>query len=65
MSIRVLNVVIAIALAALVSIADRISAALPNIKAGSLRIWGEWFGKPYDNFHTIKTERLPVRPRRR
>jgi hypothetical protein len=27
---------------------------LPNVKAGSLRMWGEWFGKPYDNFHTIK-----------
>jgi hypothetical protein len=36
------------------SIADRISSALPNVKAGSLRTWGEWFGKPHDNFHTIK-----------
>jgi hypothetical protein len=36
------------------SIADRISSALPNVKAGSLRMWGEWFGKPHDNFHTIK-----------
>src|ERR1700676_1853862 len=35
------------------SIADRINAALPNVKAGSLRMWGEWFGKPYDNFHSI------------
>jgi hypothetical protein len=34
-------------------IADRINAALPNAKAGSLRMWGEWFGKPYDNFHSI------------
>lgn len=34
-------------------IADRINAALPNVKAGSLRMWGEWFGKPYDNLHSI------------
>lgn len=24
-----------------------------NIKAGTLRFWGEWFGKPYDNYHRI------------
>lgn len=23
------------------------------VKAGSLRFWGEWFGKPYDNYHRI------------
>ena len=34
-------------------IADRIRNALPNVKRGSLRIWGEWFGRPYDNFHTL------------
>jgi hypothetical protein len=36
------------------SIADRINATLPNVKAGSLRMWGEWFGRPHDNFHTMK-----------
>ena len=28
--------------------------ALPRVKSGSLRIWGEWFGKPYDNHHVLK-----------
>lgn len=35
------------------SITDQIIAALPTVKAGSLRMWGEWFGKPYDNVHSI------------
>jgi len=35
-------------------IADRIIATLPDVKAGSLRMWGVWFGKPYDNVHTIR-----------
>jgi|SRR5580693_86598 hypothetical protein len=36
--------------------AEQIHKALPKVKAGTLRIWGEWFGsKPYDNWHTIKT----------
>ena len=35
--------------------AEQIHRALPKVKAGSLRIWGEWFGPPYDNWHTIKT----------
>jgi hypothetical protein len=30
-----------------------IQSALPNIKAGSLRMWGEWFGKPYASSHRI------------
>ena len=34
------------------TIAETINAALPDVKAGSLRMWGEWFGKPYDNIHT-------------
>jgi len=34
------------------TVAETINAALPDVKAGSLRIWGEWFGKPYDNIHT-------------
>lgn len=35
-------------------IASRINATLPNVKAGSLRMWGEWFGRPHDNFHMMK-----------
>lgn len=26
-----------------------------KFKGGSLRIFGDWFGRPYDNFHTPKT----------
>ncbi len=33
-------------------ISERINAT-PTLKAGSLRFWGDWFGKPYDNCHTI------------
>jgi hypothetical protein len=33
--------------------AQRISAQLPLVKGGTLRIWGEWFGRPYDNIHRI------------
>jgi hypothetical protein len=36
---------------------DRIAALirgqLPNVKSGSLRIWGQWFGRPYDNLLSI------------
>jgi hypothetical protein len=31
----------------------RIRRALPNIRIGSLRFWGAWFGRPYDAFHRI------------
>lgn len=34
-------------------LAAEIVAALPGIKSGTLRIWGQWFGRPYDNFHTL------------
>ncbi|WP_158928068.1 hypothetical protein [Acidisphaera sp. S103] len=33
--------------------ANRLSRQLPHVKRGTLRIWGEWFGRPYDNIHTI------------
>jgi len=33
--------------------AERIDALLPIIKSGTLRIWGEWFGRPHDNIHNI------------
>lgn len=25
-----------------------------KIKGGSVCIWGEWFGRPHDNFHRVK-----------
>ena len=28
-----------------------------QINGGSLCIWGEWFGRPYDNFHRVKSVR--------
>jgi hypothetical protein len=34
-------------------IAARIAGALPSLKTGTLRFWGEWFGRPYDNNHKI------------
>jgi len=30
-------------------ICSEIQKTLPNIKPGTLRFWGMWFGKPYDN----------------
>jgi len=33
--------------------AAHINCCLPNVKAGALCFWGEWFGRPYDNFHQI------------
>lgn len=34
-------------------IAASINASLPRLKAGSLKFWGQWFGRPYDNLHRI------------
>lgn len=34
-------------------ITQSINKALPRIKRGTLRFWGEWFGRPYDNCHTL------------
>jgi len=34
-------------------IAGVIKDKLPEIKAGSLRFWGSWFGRPYDNLHRL------------
>jgi hypothetical protein len=34
-------------------LAALISGALPRVKRGSLRIWGSWFGRPFDNCHQI------------
>jgi hypothetical protein len=27
--------------------------AQAGLKSGCLRFWGDWFGKPYDNVHTV------------
>jgi hypothetical protein len=35
------------------SIAARLRALLPCAKSGTLRFWGEWFGRPHDNVHRI------------
>jgi hypothetical protein len=34
-------------------LAADISRMLPNVKSGSLRFWGEWFGRPFDNGHLV------------
>jgi hypothetical protein len=34
-------------------IASVIRKALPNVKGGTLRFWGSWFGRPMDNFHQV------------
>ena len=31
----------------------RIQELLPSLKTGSVRMWGVWFGKPYDSIHRI------------
>lgn len=33
--------------------ADAINKLLPNIKVGTLRFFGVWFGRPYDNWHRV------------
>jgi hypothetical protein len=33
--------------------AAQLTAQLPDVVIGSLRFWGQWFGKPYDNVHRI------------
>jgi hypothetical protein len=35
------------------SFASEINGKLPDLKIGSLRFWGHWFGRPYDAFHRI------------
>jgi hypothetical protein len=36
-------------------IVGRIQRVIPNVPSGALRFWGEWFGRPYDNIHTLLT----------
>jgi hypothetical protein len=33
--------------------AELIKQKLPDIEPGSPRIWGEWFGLPYDGWHAL------------
>jgi hypothetical protein len=35
------------------SFASEVQRQLPQVKSGSLRIWGGWFGGGRDNFHRI------------
>jgi hypothetical protein len=32
---------------------DLIRASSPRVKSGTLRFWGDWFGRPYDNIHHL------------
>jgi hypothetical protein len=34
-------------------ITQKINNLIPKIKYGTLRFYGEWFGRPMDNFHQI------------
>ena len=35
------------------AICERLTALIPRAKAGTLRFWGQWFGRPMDNLHRI------------
>ena len=37
----------------LAKLVDTVNAELSSLESGTLRIWGNWFGRPYDNCHTI------------
>ena len=34
-------------------IAGRLERMLPHVRSGTLRFWGQWFGRPHDNRHRI------------
>lgn len=34
-------------------IVEQLRSNLSEVKGGSLRIWGQWFGRPMDNCHTL------------
>lgn len=36
-------------------IAKHIINLLPNVKRGTLRFFGDWFGRPYDNYHILES----------
>jgi hypothetical protein len=35
------------------AICEQLTRTLPDAKAGTLRFWGQWFGRPMDNVHHI------------
>ena len=36
----------------------QVNDALPEIKSGTLRLYGEWFGRPFDNLHSVTGARV-------
>jgi hypothetical protein len=36
-------------------IAEHIQQHLPYVKSGTLKFFGQWFGRPYDNVHEIES----------
>lgn len=34
-------------------ISTKINELVPNARSGTIRFFGEWFGRPYDNQHEI------------
>ena len=34
-------------------VAQVIQKSLPRLKSGTLRFWGQWFGRPSDNIHRV------------
>jgi hypothetical protein len=37
-------------------LAAEISTKLPSVMSGTLRFWGEWFGRPYDNRQVVSCD---------
>lgn len=33
--------------------ANDVRESVGRLKSGTLRVFGDWFGKPYDNFHIV------------
>lgn len=46
------------------AIADQIQGALPQVKSGSLVVWGDIFGGRIDNIHFVKAARAEGNPAR-
>ncbi len=38
-------------------ISERVNSLLPRVKAGTLRFFGQWFGRAYDNYHVIESSK--------
>ena len=34
-------------------ISDLVRSKMPHTNSGTLRFWGSWFGRPYDNLHRV------------